>query len=209
MQISELWKNPPKLHKAMYKPGDSAINWGLTKAILEWVEKNVIEDFNVLETGSGFSTIACLALGANVDSIDPSPVTFGRIEAYAKEQGVPLTKWTPHNKRSEKVLPTLVSFDPMPQYDLCILDGSHTFPTPFVDYFYMSQLVKVGGLILIDDAYKLPVCRFLMQWMHRLPEWESVERVTRSHIFRKKAQIDHPDRFCEDPGFNINWRDGN
>ena len=47
----------------------------------------------------------------------------------------------------------------MPQraLDVVLLDGAHGFPYPVLDWWYVAAQVRVGGCILLDDAYMPPV----------------------------------------------------
>ena len=38
-------------------------------------------------------------------------------------------------------------------YDLAFVDGSHLFEHAFLDIFYLTKLVKPGGVILVDDMW--------------------------------------------------------
>lgn len=43
------------------------------------------------------------------------------------------------------------------QFDLIYIDGWHTFDYTLIDFFYSDKLLKVGGLIVIDDVKHKPV----------------------------------------------------
>ena len=38
-------------------------------------------------------------------------------------------------------------------FDLGFVDGNHRFEGAFMDIFYMSRIVKPGGVILVDDTW--------------------------------------------------------
>ena len=52
-------------------------------------------------------------------------------------------------ERSEIVLPRLLSDHLFA--DVAFVDGSHIFHNVFVDLFYLRQLVRPGGLVILDD----------------------------------------------------------
>ena len=53
-------------------------------------------------------------------------------------------------RRSEHSLPELA--DAGEQFDLGLVDGDHKFDAAFVDVFYMTRIVRPGGVILVDDT---------------------------------------------------------
>ncbi|MEM7279435.1 MAG: class I SAM-dependent methyltransferase [Pseudomonadota bacterium] len=38
------------------------------------------------------------------------------------------------------------------RFDLAFIDGWHTFDFVFVDFFYIDKLLKIGGVVVFDDA---------------------------------------------------------
>lgn len=53
-------------------------------------------------------------------------------------------------KGSEIALPALLETGE--RFDLGFIDGWHTFDHALLDFFYLSRLVRVGGMIVLDDA---------------------------------------------------------
>jgi len=205
--LERIKRKRPVLHKALYQPKRERMDWGLTDELAEWIDANTAPGCNVIETGSGVSSLVALGNNpASLVTIDPSPVTEERIRAYGKLVPVDFTPWRFVNMRSESALPKEVVHN-RDAFDLAILDGSHTFPTPYIDWFYMSVLLKTGGVLFIDDVYTISVCKFLVEWLQRCgDEWQDLGRVGRAHTFRKLKTLDHPDRFMHDPQFDITFR---
>jgi predicted O-methyltransferase YrrM len=61
-----------------------------------------------------------------------------------------------HNDKSQLVLPQFLKEGRC--FDLAFIDGNHRFDAVFVDLYYLGQLVRKGGLIILDD-YNLPGIR--------------------------------------------------
>src|ERR687896_265219 len=59
-------------------------------------------------------------------------------------------------EESQLALPRLVSDGR--QFDFAFVDGDHRFEGVFLDLYYMTRLVKPGGLIVIDDMW-MPAVR--------------------------------------------------
>lgn len=57
---------------------------------------------------------------------------------------------TLHRGRSQHVLPDLVEAGE--RFDLAFVDGSHVFHAVFVDLVHIRELVRPGGLVVLDDC---------------------------------------------------------
>jgi hypothetical protein len=64
----------------------------------------------------------------------------------------------------------LPRWEPRP-LDLVLVDGAHGFPYPVLDWWYVAPHVRVGGVVLLDDAYMPPV-RVLVDALRDMPGWE-------------------------------------
>ena len=51
---------------------------------------------------------------------------------------------------SEVALPEL--YDKGLRVDVAIIDGVHTLDHTMIDFFYINRMLKVGGVVIIDDA---------------------------------------------------------
>ncbi len=54
------------------------------------------------------------------------------------------------NKTSQAALPQLV--DRGLRIDFAFIDGLHTFDHALVDFFYIDQLLRIGGVVIFDDT---------------------------------------------------------
>jgi predicted O-methyltransferase YrrM len=67
-----------------------------------------------------------------------------------------------HEEESQLALPSLAA-DGV-RVDFAFIDGWHTFDHALVDFFYVDRLLRVGGIVAIDDApfqSLHQVCRFI------------------------------------------------
>ena len=73
------------------------------------------------------------------------------------------------------------------QLDLVLVDGAHAFPYPTLDWWYLAPHLKVGGLMLLDDAYMPPVAAVVDHVRHS-SAWRLEEPVSfRTAVARKLA----------------------
>jgi SAM-dependent methyltransferase len=185
MSVDQVLRDAPSLH------GD--LTYGLTPEALRFIERTVRPGDHTLETGAGYSTISFAATGARHDCIVPDQEQVARIRAYCVRAGISTENVRFHVAPSERVLPTLA----LDTLDLVLIDGSHSFPQVFIDWFYVADALRVGGTLMIDDVH-LWTGSTLRDFLLDEPEWEKVTELTgRTTVFRKVGETD-PDKLWLD-----------
>jgi hypothetical protein len=174
---SRLRAAPPGIH------GEGDEYWGLAWPALEWLEAELRDDMATLETGSGASTIVFAAARTDHVAVTPDAGEEARVRTTCDELGVPSETLAFAVGFSHDVLPTL----PKRALDLVLLDGAHGFPYPILDWWHVAPQVKLGGRILLDDAY-LPPVTAVVDHVRESHAWE-IERSVgyRTVVARKVA----------------------
>jgi len=157
----DLRRDPPGLHAA----GDEY--WGLAWPALEWLERELAPGMKTLETGSGASTLVFAARGADHVAVTPAADEEVRFRAECERRGIDASRVTFRIGLSHEVLP---AFEGEP-LDLALVDGAHGFPYPVLDWWFLAPHVKLGGRMLLDDAYMPPV-RGVVDALRAQPHWE-------------------------------------
>jgi hypothetical protein len=174
----QLRRDPPGLHA-----GGSEY-WGLAWDALAWLEREVRPGLATLETGSGASTLVFAAGGAEHESVTPAADEEERFRAECDRRGIDGSRVSFRIGLSHDVLPALEQR----QLDLVLIDGAHGFPYPVLDWWLVAPRVKIGGRVLIDDAYMPPV-RALVDALRAQPQWELEAAASfRTAVVRKVAQ---------------------
>jgi methyltransferase family protein len=178
----QLRDSPPGLH------GEGDEYWGLAWAALEWLERSVEPGMSTLETGAGSSTIVFAARGAEHEAVTPETEEEARIRAACERLGI-------ENGRVRFLIGT--SHDILPTWkvrplDLVLIDGAHGFPYPILDWWYLAPHVKVGGRVVVDDAY-MPVVGALVDGLRASPSWEVEEAVGHRTVVVRKVSDRLPD----------------
>jgi len=75
--------------------------------------------------------------------------------------------------KSEIALPQLLKKGEG-QYDFIFIDGWHTFDHTLVDCFYATRLLRIGGMLVIDDV-SLPSVRRVVDHLKTYPCYEEVD----------------------------------
>jgi hypothetical protein len=155
-----LRSRPPELHGA----GEY---WGLAWSALEWIEENVQPGMATLETGAGASTIVFAACGADHEAVTPDPTEEERVRDMCERLGIDSSGTTFRIGLSHDVLP---AWQPR-ELDLVLIDGAHGFPYPILDWWHLASHLRVGGRMLLDDAY-LPAVTAIVDFARASTAWE-------------------------------------
>jgi len=180
VRLDDLLKNPPKLHLA---GGEIISDWKLSDEELRFLDSRLTEGVKTIETGAGLSTILFAMKGARHTCVVPDADLVGRIKAFCGEHGIPQDGVRYIIDPSELALPRLSGND----YDLALIDGRHGFPAPFIDWYYMSGLLKEGGILIIDDLH-IWTSEILKQFLLSEPDWALEIETTSAAAFSKRGE---------------------
>lgn len=188
--LEQLLREEPKLHAANPKlhtdwVGESASpesrNWMLSHDALRWIYRQVGPESATLETGCGYSTIAFALAGAKHTVISPEPVEHESIKRWCTDHDVPVDRLEFVAADSQS---SIHSLDQHP-LDLVLIDGDHSFPAPFIDWYYTAERVKRGGLMVVDDT-QIESGKILRDFLAaERGRWEVARMFARTAIFRK------------------------
>ena len=187
--VEQLLADPPKLHNPQEEYGDYEAkpsngqlinNWKLSDEELLFIKNHVGKNSKTLETGAGCSTIVFAILGTQHTCIVPTKPLTDRILAFCKENKIPTDGLHFILEPSEKALPALAERE----FDLALIDGRHGFPQPFLDWYYVADLLKIGGYVIIDDLH-VWVCETLMNFLLCEEDWKLVHESLGGCAFQK------------------------
>jgi len=174
----EIRRSPPLAH------GGGTAFFGLEWSALRWLEQTVSADMNTLETGCGASTIVFAAAGARHLTISPDPGEHERVLEYCARQGLSADGLRFIAQPSDAAL--MGSWEPEP-LDLVLIDGAHGFPFPALDWYLTAAHLRVGGLVVLDDAY-LPSVHVVVRFLRASSSWQQERAIGyRTVAFRKLA----------------------
>ncbi len=77
-------------------------------------------------------------------------------------------------KPSELALPELV--EKGERFDFALIDGRHRFHHALLDFFYIDQLLEVGGIVVFDDAAK-PAVNKVLRYLVNYPNYKFIGSV--------------------------------
>jgi hypothetical protein len=182
-RIERLVANPPLLHR---DGAGNPANYGIDPLLVPYLREYVRPGGNTMETGSGISTIVFLLLGACHSSVTPNGDEAERILGYCREHGIPTKTYTPIVARSELALPALAD---EPRLEVALVDGNHAFPVPCLDWFYLTRILKQGGVMIVDDI-QLWSGKILADFLCAEDPWQRLARTPRFAVYRLLATPD-------------------
>jgi hypothetical protein len=182
----------PRLHPN--PSGAFRENWSLGRPALRFLRRTVRPGDATLETGVGVSTVLLALLGARHTAITPDPREVDRVRQVCEGAGISLRRVDFLVGRSAQLLPRL----PARELDLLLLDGSHAFPAPFLDWYYAAPLLRVGGVLLVDDVQLWP-CGTLSRFLDEETGWSRLPALGRAAGFRVERPVDPDPGWMEQP----------
>jgi len=169
---------------AFHHDGEREQVWSARPETLAYLAEATRPNDRTVETGSGASTVVFAAAGALHTAISPMAGEHRTIEAWCAAHDIPTGRLTFVEGYAEEVLP---AFDPPAALDVVFIDGKHSFPYPIVDWHYLSTLLRVGGVVVLDDV-RAPAVEVLCRMMLADPAWELLAAPDReAAAFRRLA----------------------
>jgi hypothetical protein len=174
----EIRRSPPLAH------GGGTAFFGLEWEALRWLEQSLTAGMTTLETGCGASTVVFAAAGTRHLAISPDPGEHDRTLAYCTDHAISTDGLRFIAQPSDVAL--MDDWEPEP-LDLVLIDGAHGFPFPALDWYLTATHLRVGGLIVLDDAY-LPSVHVVVRFLRSSTSWQQESAIGyRTVAFRKLA----------------------
>ncbi len=161
--LEELVRNEPAFHH----DGSQEQVWSARQETLRYLVEVTRPSDRTVETGAGASTVIFAAAGATHTAISPVPREHQTIERYCQTHGIPTDRLEFIVGYSEEILPSYYSATPI---DVAFIDGKHSFPYPILDWHYLCNSLKLGGLLVVDDV-RAPAVEMLCRIMLADPGW--------------------------------------
>lgn len=198
ISLRQLLKDAPRFHTA----GESVVDWGIQESFLWRLAALVTPSSLTLETGSGLSTICLAIIGAEHICISPDEREHQRIRRYCADHNISTEQVRFVPQKSQVVLPSLDLRGHT--LDFVLIDGSHAFPDPMIDYYFANRHLKVGGLLAVDDI-NISSVGVLHKFLITEPAYELIEiNGLKTGLYRK---IGETRTGCFDQRFNAKYPD--
>lgn len=187
LDYEEIFLDPPLVHL-----GGNHL-WTIDPDVLRFIIKVLPSNSETLETGLGLSTLIFSRIGISHTCVVPDSAEVSRLREYCRIKSIDISNITFHVGFSQNVLPSLQQV----QFDCVLIDGGHGFPIPFIDYAYTTDMIKLGGILIVDDC-QIWTGNVLAGFLLKNSSWELIKQFPRTAIFRKIG-ADHLREWNENP----------
>jgi len=140
---------------------------------LNYINSVLTPDMVTLEVGGGQSTVLISSKVKKHYCVNPDVTANQLIRQYLEKHGRGTENLVFIEDSSDSALPVLKIDDKL---DFVFLDGNHSFPLPFIDWFYSNKLLKVGGIMVIDNV-EINAVRYLDEYLQGEPAYRLLKRI--------------------------------
>ena len=177
--LRRLLESPPKLHGEE----GSRVSFGIQPTFLRYLVDAVDSRSTTLETGAGLSTICFAIAGSSHTCITPSVEEHERIREYCSRASLSTEQIQFIPEPSQAYLSRMDLGDH--RLDFVLIDGSHAFPNPIIDFFYANANLRIGGILAVDDL-PIPSVGLLHRFLSTDPAYEVVSiDAGKTGVYRK------------------------
>jgi hypothetical protein len=192
MDLNSILKSPPKVHD--WGSGELTAT-GLPSPFFKFMTGVLTKESVSLETGLGISTAVFATKSGSHTCVTPDKNEIDRFKQYSIKNGFPIDHVKFFCAKSCEVWNDLKNNS----WDFILIDGGHGFPTPFMDWYFFSQGLKINGFIVIDDTH-ISTCRTLKDFLLKEDSWKVVPPFSeKTVIFQKIKDFDYNKEFNAQP----------
>lgn len=159
-KFNDLIKNRPLLHTMKGNLED----WGISNKLAKYIFKKS-KGKKTLEIGSGLSTLIFMLSSSDHTCINPRELDKKKLFLEIENKNLDKNKLKFIQSKSENICHSLDE-----KYEIILIDGSHTFPWPIVEWFYLGILLKKNSIMILDDVDWWPVS-ILDLYMKKSDSW--------------------------------------
>ncbi len=174
--IHRVLLNPPCVHSTA-----ATGVWSTSESAYELMAAHCAPGSRTLETGLGVSTVLFAGWGADHTCVVPNQGEVDGVREHMGRLGISDERVQFHVGSSDRVLPTLE----LTELDLVLIDGSHAFPLPIIDWYYAAGALKRGGLLVLDDTHMESVRLGLATFLAKDPRWSLIGKTLKWRAYRR------------------------
>jgi predicted O-methyltransferase YrrM len=197
--VEQVLADPPVVHPMGHGAGGHQMGvWSTDAACYRFLADRCSPGTRTLETGCGLSTVLFAALGADHICCTAGQEEADRVLAHCARRGIDTSRLRFEVGSSHRTLPPLEAAGV--ERDIVLIDGSHAFPLPEVDWFYGAALLDRGGVLVVDDL-QLPAVAVLARFLEQDPRWEALAGSPKWQAWERRTSGTLSEDWTEQPFF--------
>ena len=197
--VEQVLADPPVVHPMEGGVPEPRMGvWSTEASCYRFLADRCPPGTRTLETGSGLSTVLFAALGADHICCTAGQEEADRVLAHCASRGIDSSGLRFEVGSSHRTLPPLEAAGV--ERDLVLIDWSHAFPLPEVDWFYGAALLCRGGVLVVDDL-TLPAVAVLARFLERDPRWQALAGSSKWQAWERRTSGTLSEDWTEQPFF--------
>lgn len=193
MTLHSILKSPPKVHD--WGTSGELTSTGMSSEVFEFMDKVLNPESRSIETGIGISTAVFAFKTSRHTCITPDPNEIVRLKSYLTKYDIPATNIQFICKKSYEAWFELKDN----LWNFVLIDGLHGFPTPFMDWYFLSQGLVVNGYLVIDDTH-ISTGKALKDFLKKEDSWKLIAPFSsKTAVFQKVKDFDNNKEFVDQP----------
>lgn len=164
--LTRLFTSPPIIHE---DSSGEKVNWSLSDRSLTALDNLIQPGFITAETGCGWSTLIFADRAQEHHCFTLLPTEQERILDVAAQLEVSMANVSFHLGDSSIRLPEAN----LPPLNLILIDGSHAFPYPEIDWFYLMRFSHKEVIVGVDDVW-IPAVTNLTRFLEAEEGWYQI-----------------------------------
>jgi len=177
----------PNVEDFLFKKGStntsgfSRTSYAIEEDVLNYISSIVKPESVTIETGGGYSTIVFASKSRKHICVNPDTTANELVKNWLLSKGFSCDNLYFIEESSDRGLANLELAD---QIDVGLIDGSHSFPFPIIDWHFIDGFLGIGSKLLIDDTQMNSV-RIIRDFLLLEKSYKEVDVIGRCAVFEK------------------------
>ena len=158
--------------------------------VLKYKAKKIVEIGLANGVSTAYLLIGAKEINGHVISVDPFQDTqwkSGGLELVKNMKMKTYHSWI--KEKSHTALPRLLNKKGAEgSYDMVFIDGWHTFDYTLVDAYFADKLIRIGGIIIVDDFFHKGVNASIKYVMTNWPHYKRLKSPYSFAAFEKISE---------------------
>jgi hypothetical protein len=190
--LKSLTQEVPNAENFFFKRGTtetkefSRTSYTIGKDVLNYIASIVTPNSVTLETGGGYSTVVFASNAKKHICVNPDVTANQLVKDWLRDRGYTCDNLYFIEDSSDRGLAKLALSKSSESIDVALIDGSHSFPFPIVDWHFIDLFLKAGSKLLVDDT-QINSVKILSDFLLLEPSYKKIAEIGKCIVFEKTS----------------------